>query len=150
VDVISVLNLNRRYMIITKNLIWFDEYIQSVSHLLPNVKKLKRISSKTGNKERWQHSHGLITYYNQKNYRITLYTSYHDMISDKIKDYSTLDLLQYLAHELSHLEHWDHTTRHKHLETILMTSFVLRLESKGYESEEDEEKNGLFYKRKHE
>jgi hypothetical protein len=135
-------------MIITKNLKWFEEYINSVSHLLPNLRKLKRISSKTGSRERWQHSHGLITYYDEKHYRMTFYTTYHDMIQDKIKPYSTLDLLQYLAHELSHLENWDHTTKHKHLESIIMLSFVLRLESKGYISEEDEEKNGLFYKRK--
>lgn len=137
-------------MIIVKKLEWMREYINAVSHLLPNLKKLKKISSKTGNKERWQHSHGLITYYDQKNYRITLYITYHDMISDKIKEYSTIDLLQYLAHELSHLEHWDHTPNHKNLECIILSIFMTMLSQDGYISEEEELKNGLFYEREEE
>jgi len=137
-------------MIIVKKLEWMREYINAVSHLLPNLKKLKKISSKTGNKERWQHSHGLITYYDQKNYRITLYITYHDMISDKIKEYSTIDLLQYLAHELSHLEHWDHTPNHKNLECIMLSIFMTMLSQDGYISEEEELKNGLFYEREEE
>ena len=137
-------------MIIVKKLEWMREYINAVSHLLPNLKKLKKISSKTGNKERWQHSHGLITYYDQKNYRITLYITYHDMISDKIKEYSTIDLLQYLAHELSHLEHWDHTPNHKNLECIMLSIFMTMLSRDGYISEEEELKNGLFYEREEE
>lgn len=137
-------------MIIVKKLEWMREYINAVSHLLPNLKKLKKISSKTGNKERWQHSHGLITYYDQKNYRITLYITYHDMISDKIKEYSTIDLLQYLAHELSHLEHWDHTPNHKNLECIILSIFMTMLSRDGYISEEEELKNGLFYEREEE
>lgn len=137
-------------MIIVKKLEWMREYINAVSHLLPNLKKLKKISSKTGNKERWQHSHGLITYYDQKSYRITLYITYHDMISDKIKEYSTIDLLQYLAHELSHLEHWDHTPNHKNLECIMLSIFMTMLSQDGYVSEEEELKNGLFYEREEE
>jgi len=137
-------------MIIVKKLEWMREYINAVSHLLPNLKKLKKISSKTGNKERWQHSHGLITYYDQKNYRITLYITYHDMISDKIKENSTIDLLQYLAHELSHLEHWDHTPNHKNLECIILSIFMTMLSQDGYISEEEELKNGLFYEREEE
>jgi hypothetical protein len=70
------------------------------------------------------------------------------MINDRIKPYSTLDLLQYLAHELSHLEHWEHTTGHKSLESKIMGMFMTKLSHAGYISEEDELKNGLFYKRK--
>jgi predicted metal-dependent hydrolase len=54
-------------------------------------------------------------------------------------------LLQYLAHELAHLEHWDHTPDHKHLECILMSAFMTRLKQDFYVSEEDEMKNGSFY-----
>jgi hypothetical protein len=132
-------------MNIVKEYEWMSDYIDSVSHLLPKIKKLKKISLKKGNRERWQHCHGLITYHNKQDYRITLYRTYHDMISDKIKPYTTIDLLQYLAHELAHLEHWDHTPDHKHLECILMSAFMTRLKQDFYVSEEDEMKNGSFY-----
>jgi hypothetical protein len=134
-------------LIIVKELEWVREYIDSVAHLLPRLKQLKRISSKKGNKERWQHCHGLITYADHKTYRITLYVTWHDIRTDKIHDYSSIDLLQYLAHELSHLEHWDHTTQHKQLECIIMSVFMTKLQAEGYISEEDEEKNGKFYER---
>lgn len=130
----------------SKDLAWMEEYIKTVNHLLPKLKQLKKISSRRGNKERWQHSHGLITYYSSKSFRISLYVTYHDMISDKIKNYSTVDLLCYLAHELSHLEHWDHTPAHKQLEAIITGIFMTKLSQDGYISEEYEEKNGLFYK----
>lgn len=132
-------------MIIVKELEWMREYTESVAHLLPKLKQLKKISSKRGNKEHWQHCHGLITYFDKKSFRITLYTTYHSMIEDKIKPYSTLDLLQYLAHELAHLEHWEHTTGHKQLECILMSIFMTRLQQAGYISEEAEMKDGMFY-----
>lgn len=132
-------------MKIVKEYEWMRDYIDSVSHLLPKIKKLKKISLKRGNKERWQHCHGLITYCDGKSYRITLYRTYHCMMSDKIKPYSSIDLLQYLAHELSHLEHWDHTPDHKQLECILMQIFMTKLKQDFYVSEEDEMKNGSFY-----
>jgi hypothetical protein len=125
-------------MNIVQSLEWTREYIDSVSHLLPGIKRLKRISAKYGNRERWQHCHGLITYYDGKHYRITLYLTYHDFYSDKIKPYSTIDLLTYLAHELSHLQHWDHTPDHKLLEAIILQIFMVKLKERGYISEEDE------------
>lgn len=125
-------------MVIVKSLEWTREYIDSVVHLLPSLKRLKRISSKKGNKEKWQHCHGLITYYDGKHYRITLYLTYHDFYADKIKVYSTIDLLQYLAHELAHLQNWDHTPGHKMLECIIMQIFMVKLSASGYISEEEE------------
>jgi hypothetical protein len=137
-------------VIIVKELEWTREYIEAVSHLIPKIRQLKKISSRKGSKEFWQHFHGLITYFDKKSFRITLYTTYHEPLSDKIKNYSTIDILQYLAHELAHLEHWDHTPQHKYLETIIMSVFMVRLTSEGYVSEEYEYKNGPFYKRKNE
>lgn len=127
-------------MVIVKELEWMRGYIESVSHLLPKLKQLKKISSMKGNKERWQHCHGLITYFDKKSFRITLYTSYHAQFTDRILPYSTIDLLQYLAHELAHLEHWDHTPDHKQLECIVLTLFMTRLKQAGYVSEEEEMK----------
>ena len=126
------------------------DYVESVAHLLPKIKQLKKISSKTGNKERYQHCHGLITYFDKKSFRITLYVTFHDILLDKIIEYSTIDLLQYLAHELAHLEHWDHTPSHKQLECIVMGIFMTKLAQEGYISEEEEYRNGLFYEREEE
>lgn len=130
---------------IVKELEWMRDYISSVTHILPHIKQLKRISSKKGNKERFQHCHGLITYFDKKSYRMTLYVTWHDTIKDKIVPYSTIDLLKYLAHELAHLEHWDHTPDHTSLEAIITGIFMVKLKEAGYISEEDEEKKGSFY-----
>jgi predicted metal-dependent hydrolase len=132
-------------MVVVKELEWMRSYIESVTHLLPKIKQLKKISSRRGSKEYWQHFHGLITYFDKKSFRITLYITYHDTLADKIKNYSTLDVLQYLAHELAHLEHWDHTPQHKQLECIIMSIFMTKLTEAGYISEEAEAKNGKFY-----
>jgi hypothetical protein len=137
-------------MIIVKKLEWMRDYVEAVAHLLPKIRQLKKISSKTGNKERYQHCHGLITYFDKKSFRITLYVTFHDVLADKIVEYSTIDLLQYLAHELAHLEHWDHTPSHKQLECIIMGIFMTKLAQEGYISEEEECKNGLFYEREEE
>jgi hypothetical protein len=132
-------------MKITKNLEWIREYIMCVEHLIPKLQQLKKVSSCKGSRERYQHFHGLITYYDKKSFRISIYVSYHDPISDKIKNYSTMDILQYLSHELAHLEHWEHTTDHKKLECEIMMIFTHILEERGYISEEAEEKSKPFY-----
>lgn len=135
-------------MKIVKELEWVRDYINSVSHLLPKLKQLKKISSVKGTTDRWQHCHGLITYFDKKSFRITLYTTYHDIKTGKIYPYSTLDILEYLAHELAHLEHWDHTTSHKQLQCIILGIFMTKLAQEGYISEEYELINGLFYNKK--
>lgn len=135
-------------MKISKSLEWTRAYIESVAHLLPRIKQLKKISSRRGSKEYFQHFHGLITYFDKKSFRITLYITYHETLKDVIVNYSTIDILQYLAHELAHLEHWDHTTSHKQLECILLGIFMTKLQQDGYISEEEENVNGSFYKRK--
>lgn len=133
-------------MKIVKELEWVRDYISEIAYMVPNLSKLKKISSMKANKNRWQHFHGLITYTNKKNYRITLYTTYHDMIVDKIKKYSTIDILTFLAHEIAHMSHWDHTTSHKLMENKIAKVFMNKLSRDGYISEEYELKHGLFYK----
>lgn len=128
-------------MKIVKSLEWVRDYINIVSHLLPRIKELKKISSRKANKTYFQHFHGLITYYDKKSFRITLYITYHDVIKGKIASYSKIDILQYLAHELAHLEHWDHSPQHKQLECVILSVFMTKLQQDGYISEEDEFKN---------
>lgn len=128
-------------MMIVKDLEWTRDYIESVAHILPNLKYLKRISSKRGNKERWRHCHGIINYHDQRHYRISIYLSYHDLYSDKIKPYSTIDTLTCLAHELAHLRHWTHSPEHKMLECFILNIFMVKLRESGYVSEEEEMKS---------
>lgn len=128
-------------MKIVKSLEWVRDYINIVSHLLPRIKELKKISSRKANKTYFQRFHGLITYYDKKSFRITLYITYHDVIKGKIASYSKIDILQYLAHELAHLEHWDHSPQHKQLECVILSVFMTKLQQDGYISEEDEFKN---------
>lgn len=135
-------------MKICKELEWVRDYISAVSHLIPKIKQLKKISLRKASRHYWQHFHGLITYYDKKSFRVTLYVTYHDVVTDKIKSYSTIDILQYLAHELSHLEHWDHTPHHKYLECAILGIFMTKLKQDGYISEEQEEKLGNFYNKK--
>lgn len=122
------------------------DYVSSIAHLVPKVKNINKITSKKANPNFGQHFQGSIVYYDNKPERICLYTSYRDRNNPKkIKKYSTIDLLSTLAHELAHLEHWDHTPDHKHLECVILQVFMVQLKSDFYVSEEHENKNGRFY-----
>ena len=134
-------------MKISKNLSWVEEYINLVKPLVPEISRLKRVTSKKPKRSLTenQNCHGIISFYSGKRmYTLTLYTHYIDMNlkNDKvhlnIAPYSTIDTLCFLAHELAHLKHWDHTPAHKLLEASITQIFMNKLESSGYKSEEDE------------
>lgn len=131
-------------LFISKELEWTREYISLVLHLIPKFKHLKRLVHTRANKKQIQRCHGQITRYsNDKDYKICLYLSYQDVeryepLTMKIKRYSSIDILSYLAHELSHIEHWEHTAQHKQLEATMTSIFMTHLINNGYESEEAE------------
>lgn len=136
-------------MKIAKDLHWLDEYIKLARPKVKGINKLKRVSSKTPKRTLTENQtcHGIITkYYNEKDHRITLYTKFLDMTLNKgqvelsIKHYSVIDILCAFAHELAHLDHWDHTPEHKILESELTIIFMEKLKQDGYISEEMEEK----------
>lgn len=137
--------MKKKSLTIVKEFEWMRDYIDSVSHLLPTLKQLKKISSKKADLYRGQHFQGIIIYYDKKSYRICLYTSYKDRNVHKLHKYSTIDLLGNLAHELAHLQHWDHTPQHKQLECTIMSIFMTKLAQDFYVSEEEELKKGSFY-----
>jgi hypothetical protein len=132
-------------MIITKQLEWMRDYIDDVTYLVPRVKYVKRLSSKRGSLDRKQHVQAVIHYVDKKHYRISLYVTYKPRTQDKIKKYTTIELLHNLAHELAHLETFEHTPSRMRLECEIMKVFMARLQREGYVSEEHEEKNGSFY-----
>lgn len=133
-------------MIIAKNLEWTREYIESVAHLLPHLKQLKKINSRKANKKQIQRVNALCTqYFDRKHFRITLYITATTIAKIKplnisIVQYSTIDILMTLAHELAHIEKWEHTPDHKSLECSIALVFMAKLKSTGYTSEEDEAK----------
>lgn len=131
---------------IAKELEWTRKYIEAVRHLLPKMKKLKRLSVKKANKKYVQRVLGVCNmYHDKRHYRITLYTS--GTCVDTIKpleihliQFSTLDILRTLAHELAHLEHWEHTPDHESLTCSITLVFMAMLKTEGYVSEENESK----------
>lgn len=133
-------------MIITKHIEWMRDYVNSVEHLVPKVKYVKRITSKRSSPDRNQLVHGVITYVNSMNHKISIYVSYKDKTTNKIKNYSTISLLHTLAHELAHLDYFEHNPDRLLLECEITKVFARKLKKAGYISEEDEDKNGSFYK----
>lgn len=133
-------------MIISKNLEWVRDYISEVEHLVPKVKYLKRISGREASETQIQRIHGIFTYADGRNYRIMLYTTRQVLSEGKIRPYNTVELLGTLAHELSHMLDLNHTPERMKLECAIMTQFMIKLARDGYISEEQEAKDGLFYK----
>lgn len=134
-------------MIIAKELEWVREYVQAVQHLLPELKRLKRISAKKAHKDYVQRVHATCWEYyaDHKSYKINLYVSKSSVSSlrplkIKLSRYSTMELLMNLAHELAHLRHWEHTPDHKSLECSIALVFMNMLKNDGYVSEEAEAK----------
>jgi hypothetical protein len=133
-------------MMIAKDLEWTRKYIEAVRPMLPRLKQLKRLSSKRANKKFVQRVHGICHHYSdRRHYKITLYISKTSVVAIKplhinLIQYSTMEILRTLAHELAHLEHWDHTPDHESLTSSIILVFMTMLKAEGYESEEAEAK----------
>lgn len=125
-------------MIISKDLEWIEDYLNSIHSLVPNIIFLKRITAIHGRKDVQLRCHAQLWKYKNNHYRMSLYLNYY---ADKKVYFSTMELLCNLAHELAHLSHFDHTPDHKILESTLTIMFMTKLKSDGYESEEKEMKN---------
>lgn len=126
-------------MILSKDLEWTREYVESVKSLVPNLIFLKRITAIHGRKNVQLGCHAQLWKYKNNHYRMSIYLNYY--CDDKKIYFSTMEVLSNLAHELAHLSHFDHTTDHKILECTLTIMFMTKLKSEGYESEEKEMKD---------
>ena len=127
-------------------------YLEDARPILPEIAILTHLISrvpKTNHKE-VQRISGVCNQYEKKDktvsYRIILMTKYQNIqkyrpLKIKLSDYSKMDMLQLLAHELSHMRDMTHTPSRMVLECKLMLKFMKRLESEGYISEEYESKN---------
>ena len=126
---------------------WLVEYIKMAEKVVPNVRMLQGINSKVPTEDKMQLAHGEITKWSEPRkmtyYTMYMYTHYQWIYNHKgwrasIHKYSKMDMLTHLAHEISHIQHWEHTTEHKLLEVKLLKMFVQRLRRNGYVSEEAE------------
>lgn len=126
-------------MRISKDLIWLDDYIETIGSLIPNISKLKRVTAIYGSKNKEKTCQAQIWKYKNGSYRISLYVTFYK--KEKKEYFSTMDLLCNLAHELSHMQFWTHSPDHKILECLLINIFMTKLKSLGYVDEETELEN---------
>lgn len=122
---------------IHKRLLWLKPYLILAEPYLHNMYKLTRLSSRIPRHNQIQRCHAQISRMSNGEFRITMYVQYYDA-AFKLMNYSKIDMLTHLAHELAHLDHWNHTPHHKKLEAKLTSSFMHELLLTGYSSEEEE------------
>jgi hypothetical protein len=125
-----------------ENLHWLEPYYLLAKPYLKRH-KLIRVHHAGIHEDKMAHIYGACITEDDRNYKISIYTEYYKTVKlwpliRKRKVYSTIDILNIFAHELAHINHWEHTTDHKILECKIMTQFMKFLERTGYISEEDE------------
>lgn len=128
---------------------WMTPFVVEASPMVPNLKKLLSLRFIRQPKKIFKSWHGLTTHdtWNDE-YEITIYKNTHKLKSKKpfsytSWDYSTIETLVCLAHELAHLHYWEHSPEHKMLEARLTHVFMAKLKKMGYTSDEHEEKFGF-------
>lgn len=131
-------------MKISKYFLWLAPYVNSSIPHIKNLYRLKRISARSPRKDQIQRCNAITTIDENKNYKITIYRFFQNIdisngIEIALEPYSKIDILESLAHELAHLEHWNHTPEHKKLENKLLNLFMGKLKRSGYVSEEESE-----------
>jgi hypothetical protein len=115
-----------------------ESYLNEGIKLLSPKTIIARLGAWTKNTSRGTNCHAAI--YQDKigdPFRIWMHTHYYDE-NNKAAQFSKIDLLEHLAHELAHTESWTHTPKHKRLEAKIKIKFMHMLQSDGYVSEEDE------------
>ena len=132
-------------MLIHNDLFWLEPYLEIAKDYV-GVRKIKKIYPvyTDPNFKKKNRYHAMITKHDKDVYHLGiyvdyLYIKYLPKQKYSIKKYTTIDTLEALAHELSHLKYWDHTPGRKRLECLLLIDFMDYLESDGYISEEKTE-----------
>jgi hypothetical protein len=125
-------------MKIANKLAWMTPYIYVGIECLKSNKPLLRVGT-------WSHTnimkglgaHASI-HIRPKGFNIYLHTLHKDADDEEARPYTRIEMLTYLAHELAHIDHWEHTTAHKKLELKILNVFMTMLKQNGYISEEKE------------
>lgn len=132
---------------ISKELEWIRPYLKKVNHLAP-IGRVPKIIAVKASKDKLHNFTALICGddNSEEIYYISMYLYVYR--TKRIKPfarqksiYSKIGLLECLAHELSHLIHWEHTVEHKRLENRICNIFMAQLGKAGYVSEEHELKH---------
>lgn len=127
-------------------------YLEDARPILPELSLLSYLVSRTpkASHKEVQRISGICSQYTKKDgsisYKIILMTKYQSVqkyrpLKIKLKEYSKLDMLSFLAHELAHMRDMTHTPSRMVLECKIMLRFMKRLEAEGYISEEQESLN---------
>lgn len=130
-------------MKIHKKLSWLKEYIELAKPIIPEIRNIYFVREIFHQKNKLQKIHASLTYeFIFGSYVLSLYTRFKRQAKKprlaKEEEYSKIELLENLAHELAHLKHWEHTPEHKVLESKLSILFMERLLESGYISAEEE------------
>lgn len=136
---------------ISKELEWFRPYLKKVEHLVP-IHRLEKIVALRPSIKRVHHAHARLVEVkgqgNSKLDRVYISMNLHYIktlglkpVKRKVEPFSKIDLLEHLAHELAHLVDFDHTPKHKKLESKIASIFMTLLQKSGYVSEEHELKH---------
>jgi hypothetical protein len=140
-------------MYISKKIEWIRPYVEEAKKIVPSLKKVTSIKTIRPTKNKLQRTMGLCSTNDGKKYVITLWTHHQhiktvDPFTCEFTPYSKMDLLVTLAHEIAHLDDFDHSPLHKKIESKLTLLFVKMLEKEGYVSAEHEEKELKASKKK--
>lgn len=130
-------------MILAKKLEWLSPYIEEAKKIVPEVKKVKKVSCFKFFKDKRCPYYGMTIHLGKDKYEIKLNRYYNKIITlsplkFKKSPYSKIDILCTLAHEIAHLVEWDHTPERQRVEAGLVLRFMDMLEDTGYVSEEAE------------
>ncbi len=133
-----------------RKLKWIKPYVDLISNKIKNFSKLERIETKEPTLAQISRSHA-ITHHDTETdiYNIVLRTTYLELVTLKPlerqrKFFTKLDILCTLAHELAHLDHWEHSPEHKQLECELTIDFMKLLKESGYISDEQDYTNNVI------
>ena len=108
---------------------------------VPRGKRIVRIYELHPHPKRLSHCYAQISTTDERNYSIGVYRKYYRTdrlkpLKRTLKEFSTLDTLMHLAHEIAHLYDWEHTPYRQVLECRIGVEFMERLDELGYLSEE--------------
>lgn len=123
---------------ICSKLDWLRPYLYCGKRFISQNRKISRIGAWTFGKSKGANYHACV--YQDRDgdpYRIWLHTHYEDS-DGKVVRFSKIDILRLLAHEMAHVEEWNHTPRHASIEAKIHMAFMKMLQDDGYISEEAE------------
>jgi hypothetical protein len=123
---------NIRY---TKNVLWLKPFVEASTSLVP-LDKLKSIMGYKVKKGLSENSFGCLTKYEgERKFRMSIRVhKYEKLETSNKKEHKKVrceTILLTLAHELAHLEHWEHTPEHFKLQGELIIKFYEVLKESG-------------------